>query len=164
MPEQKHAPPRSIPKDSSGYLAILSKTVFQSGLSYQVVESKWPGFLKAFEGFDPEKVAEFGPPDVDRLVNDASIIRNGRKIQGTIENARMMNELSEEHGSMRGWLDSLAHLPWPARKKAAAKPFKFLGPKGVYYYLYCVGDSVPPHDQEETWTEPVPAGSPEGLA
>ena len=163
MPDAKQAPPRAIPSSNSGYLEVLSKTVFQSGLSYQVVESKWPGFLEAFEGFDPERVADFGPPDVERLLGNAGIIRNGRKIEGTIHNAQVVNALVAEHGSMQGWLKSLAHLHWPARKKAVAKPFKFLGPKGVYYYLWCVGDSVPPHDQEDTWTEPVPPGSPESL-
>ena len=61
---------------------------FQSGLSWRTVLAKRPAFREVFAGFDPERVAEFGEDDVDRLLQDARIIRHRRKIEATINNAR----------------------------------------------------------------------------
>jgi 3-methyladenine DNA glycosylase Tag len=59
-------PPRRRPKDLAGYLKTLSRPVFQAGISWRVIEAKWDGIHDAFEGFDPKKVAAFGPKKVDR--------------------------------------------------------------------------------------------------
>lgn len=155
------APPRSVPADDRGYLAVLTKAVFQSGMSLAVIEKKWPGFEKAFAGFDIPRVAGFGPDDVDRLLGDADIVRNGRKIEATIANARALDAIVEAHGSVAAWLDQSAGLPWRERKAAVSAPFKFIGPMAAYFFLYCVGQNVPPHDQEAEWTDPVPPGYPE---
>jgi 3-methyladenine DNA glycosylase Tag len=79
----------------------MTKAVFQSGLSWRVIEAKWEGFREAFEGFDAAKVAGFTPADVDRLAQDARIVRNRRKIQATVDNAIEMVELDREHNGFR---------------------------------------------------------------
>ena len=81
------APEQITPTKLGDYLEVLSKAVFESGMSWKIVESKWPGFQAAFKGFDPEAIASFTPDDIDRLTNDTRIIRNRKKIEATIHNA-----------------------------------------------------------------------------
>jgi DNA-3-methyladenine glycosylase I len=71
----------------------LSLEAFQSGLSWLTILRKREGFRGAFAGFEPKRVAEFGPGDVERLMNDVSIVRNRAKIDATIRNARAIAEL-----------------------------------------------------------------------
>ena len=71
----------------------LSLEAFQSGLSWLTILRKREGFRRAFDGFTPKTVAEYGPADVERLMNDVSIVRNRAKIDATIRNARAIAEL-----------------------------------------------------------------------
>jgi DNA-3-methyladenine glycosylase I len=71
----------------------LSLEAFQSGLSWLTILRKREGFRRAFAGFEPKKVAEYGPADVERLMNDVSIVRNRAKIDATIRNAQAIAEL-----------------------------------------------------------------------
>lgn len=139
------APERIEPHSLADYLEVMSKAVFQTGMSWRVVEAKWDGFRRAFQGFDPESVARFSPNDVDRLLEDAGIIRNRRKIEATIDNAVEMLELEREHGSFRDYLrsrGSFEELVADLRRR-----FRFLGDTGAYYFLYVVGEEVPPHEE-----------------
>src|SRR5687768_12543549 len=77
-------PERIKPIKLADYLEVLSKAVFEGGMNWEVIESKWPGFQEAFDGFDPEKIASYSPEDIDRLMADPRIIRNGRKVNATI--------------------------------------------------------------------------------
>src|SRR6266498_485117 len=81
------APERVSPKNLADYLDVLTRAVFQSGISWRVIEAKWPGTRQALEDFDPERLADLTPDDVDRLVQDQRLIRNRRKIEATIANA-----------------------------------------------------------------------------
>src|SRR5712692_3127052 len=74
--------------DESALFEALTLGVFEAGLSWSIVFGKRDAFRKAFQGFDVAKVAAMTPRDVDRLVQDASIIRNRAKIQATLDNAR----------------------------------------------------------------------------
>jgi DNA-3-methyladenine glycosylase I len=71
----------------------LSLEGFQSGLSWITILRKRENFRRAFAGFTPGKVATFGPADVERLMADASIVRNRAKIDAVIRNARAIGEL-----------------------------------------------------------------------
>ncbi len=66
-------PERIEPQSVSEYLDVMSKSVFQSGLSWKVVKPKWPGTQEALHGFDVEAVAELTDDDLDRLVEDSRI-------------------------------------------------------------------------------------------
>ena len=146
MPEPQRAPKQIKPKGLADYLEVMSKAVFQSGMSWAVIETKWDGFQKAFKGFDPEQIARFGPDDVDRLAQDAGIIRNRRKIEATIDNAVEMQALAEEHGGdFRKYLRS--HGGFEQTVADLRRHFRFLGDFGAYYFLYVVGEQVPPHDE-----------------
>src|SRR5215211_384089 len=75
-------------RDERGLFERISLEAFQSGLSWITILRKREAFREAFAGFDPEAVARFGEADVDRLLEDASIVRNRAKIEATIANAR----------------------------------------------------------------------------
>jgi 3-methyladenine DNA glycosylase Tag len=138
-------PQQIRPKSDADYLEVMTKAAFQSGISWKVIEAKWAGFREAFRGFDPEWVAALTPRDVDRLAQDTRIVRNRRKIEGTVHNAETMVELSREHGSFRCYLRS--HGDFEDTVADLKRRFKFLGDLGAYYFLYVVGEEVPPHEE-----------------
>ena len=80
--------------DESAMFEALTLGVFEVGLSWSIVFGKRDAFRRAFRGFDVAKVAAMTDRDVDRLVQDASIIRNRSKIQATVDNARAMMSAS----------------------------------------------------------------------
>ena len=81
------------------WLAQMSKSVFQAGFSWKVIENKWPGFERAFHGFAPPINAAMSDEEFDVHLKDASIIRNARKILSVRDNAKFLCDLAAEHGS-----------------------------------------------------------------
>ncbi len=123
----------------------MSKSVFQSGMSWRVVDSKWSGTREAFKDFDPEAVAAFGDREIDTLTQDTRVIRNRRKLQAVVNNAARMIELEAEHGTFRDYLRS--HGSFEETVADMRNQFSFLGETGSYVFLYVVGEQVPPHDE-----------------
>jgi 3-methyladenine DNA glycosylase Tag len=146
VPEKAmEAPARIEPAKLADYLDVMSKAVFQSGISWNVVEKRWPGIKAALADFDPETVADFTPIDIDRLMQDDRVIRNRKKLEAIAFNARTMVELDRTHGGFERYLASLGDFePVVADLK---RRFKFLGDFGCYYFLCVVGEPVPPHDE-----------------
>ncbi|WP_417483958.1 DNA-3-methyladenine glycosylase I [Maricaulis salignorans] len=97
----------AIPDDR--WLSMMAKCLFQAGFHWKVIEAKWPGFEAAFDGFDPSRVSFYGDEEVDRLVSNKAIVRNGAKILAVIENARFLADLAAEHGSAAKFI-----ADWPA--------------------------------------------------
>ncbi len=147
----------------------LSLEAFQSGLSWITILRKRESFRSAFSNFVPEAVAEFGPEDFDRLMADASIVRNRLKINATIGNAKALLALPD--GVTLGSLIAdhapaarLAGEPIPAQtleSKALAKTLKkhgfaFVGPTTAYAMMQAIG--VVNDHQHDCWlaggTEP----------
>ena len=139
------APQQITPAGLADYFDVLTKAVFQSGLSWQVVEAKWPGFREAFAGFEPEKVAAFGGDDVERLAADTRIVRNRKKIEATITNAERMVELDAVDGGFAGWLRTRGGFDETVA--ALRSEFRFMGDMGCYFFLYVVGEPVPAHEE-----------------
>ena len=142
MEEHKQPAP---PTDLSGYLDALARVMFQTGISWRVVEAKWPGTRDAFDGFNPERVASLSTADIDRLMGDTRVIRNRRKLEAVVANARRMLELAGEHGGFGHYLDSLGDFE--ATKKELRRSFAFLGDTGSWYFLWMVGRQVPAHER-----------------
>jgi DNA-3-methyladenine glycosylase I len=118
---------------------------FQSGLSWLTILRKRDGFRAAFHGFDFDAVATFGDGEIDRLLADASIIRNRAKIEATIANAGATAEMVADG-------ESLAELVWsfaPERDGAPAamamskelkrRGFRFVGPTTAYAAMQACG-------------------------
>ena len=128
---------------------------FQSGLSWLTILRKRDRFREVFAGFDFEKVASFGEPDVLRLLDDAGTIRHRGKIEATINNARRALELIQAEGDLVDWIWSWAVLEpdrtpeggVPAttdRSTALAKELKrrgwrFFGPTTAYAFMQSEG-------------------------
>ena len=149
------APERIEPQGSADYLEVMSRSVFQAGISWKVVGHKWPGTKAAFRGFDPQAIAAFTERDLDELTSDTRIIRNRRKIEAIVLNAVKMLELEKRHGSFRAYLRS--HGGFEQTVADLRKQFRFLGDMGAYHFLYVVGEEVPSyHEWCASRGRPVP--------
>jgi len=141
-------PPEQIkPSSLDDYLEVMSKAVFQSGISWKVVEAKWDGTREAFYDFDVARVAAFDERDLDELSKDTRVIRNYRKLAAIVSNAQQMIVLDKEYGSFQKYLRSQGDFDATLTK--IRKDFKFMGPTGIYYFLWVVGEDVPPHAEFE---------------
>ena len=138
-----HEPPAQVvPQSRNDYLEVMTKAVFQSGLSWKVVASKWPGFQAGFRGFDIAAVAAMDESAIDTLAADPAIVRNRRKIAATVHNAQRLIELEEQYGGdIRNY--RRAHPDFYALLKDIRKQFKYMGDTGAYYWLYVLGEAVP---------------------
>jgi DNA-3-methyladenine glycosylase I len=139
--------------DDPALFEALSLGVFEVGLSWSIVFGKRDAFVKAFRGFDATKVAAMTSDDVDKLVEDASIIRNRAKIQATVDNARALlsaspslAELAKSYAVTRKRAPrSLAELPSSTpqaeafAKQLKAQGYRFVGPTSVYAFMQNVG-------------------------
>jgi DNA-3-methyladenine glycosylase I len=83
---------------------FLVLDAFQAGLSWKTILHKRQNFKKAFDNFDPEKIARYKPAKIKKLLNDAGIIRNKLKIQGTIKNAKNFLRLKRYYGSFSEYI------------------------------------------------------------
>ncbi|MEP7162376.1 MAG: DNA-3-methyladenine glycosylase I [Candidatus Moraniibacteriota bacterium] len=131
---------------------------FQAGLSWRIVLNKRKGLRKAFENFDPEKVARFTPARMQKLMQDEDIIRNRLKIEATVNNAKRFLEVRKEFGTfskymwhwvggkpIRHHIRKMSDVPistdealrWSLDLKK--RGFKFMGPTTVYAHMQAVG-------------------------
>jgi DNA-3-methyladenine glycosylase I len=139
--------------DESALFEALTLGVFEVGLSWAIVFGKRDAFRKAFRGFDVTKVTAMTGRDVDRLVEDASIIRNRAKIQATVDNARAMRSASPSLAELAGSYSvtrkrsprSIANLPTSTpqadtfAKQLKSQGYRFVGPTSVYAFMQNVG-------------------------
>jgi 3-methyladenine DNA glycosylase Tag len=130
----------------SDHLAIITRAVFQAGLSWAFIDTRWDDYVKAFDGFDVAKVAAYGEQDVARLMTTDRIVHSRAKIQGTIKNARVLLDLEREHGSIRAYQTSFAD--YAAARHDTAKRFAYMGDLNTYYWLFLSGATVP---EVEDW-------------
>ena len=142
------APQQIQPTSLDDYLEVMSKAVFQSGMSWKVVEAKWSTTREAFYDFDVRRVANFDERDLERLEQDTRVIRNSRKLAAIVSNAGRMIELDTEHGRFQSYLRS--QDDFGDTLQMIKKDFKFMGPTGIYFFLYVVGEQVPTHEEFET--------------
>ncbi|MDN5901692.1 DNA-3-methyladenine glycosylase I [Corynebacterium casei] len=142
-------------RDEQGLFERLSLEAFQAGLSWATILRKRPAFRAAFADFNPDKVALFNDADVQRLMNDAGIVRNQRKILATINNAHATIKLRDK-GGLADFIWSfqpdetpqprtIAEIPTKsaeslALSKALRKEgFNFVGPTTMYALMEAVG-------------------------
>jgi DNA-3-methyladenine glycosylase I len=141
--------------------ALYEKLVldgFQAGLSWITILRKRDNFRQAFSEFQPEKIARYTPKKVERLLQDAGIVRNRMKIEGTVLSARAwLNVMDKGPGFSRLLWDFVDGKPKintyrstkqiPAEnavsqkmsKELASRGFKFCGPTIVYAFMQAVG-------------------------
>ncbi|GAB3211038.1 DNA-3-methyladenine glycosylase I [Marinactinospora thermotolerans] len=142
-------------RDEQGMYERISLEAFQAGLSWATILRKRPAFRAAFDGFDPEAVARYTEDDVARLMADAGIVRNERKIRATITNAKATLALRDE-GGLADFVWSfrpartpaprtMAEVPTRSAESAALsaalrrKGFAFVGPTTMFALMEAVG-------------------------
>jgi len=130
----------------SEHLERLALEIFQAGLSWWLMLAKREAFIRAFDGFKPGTVAAYGQVEKERLLSDASIVRNRRKVEAVIHNAGIFVEIARKHGSYARWFDGLPEneefLLAEFRRR-----FKFCGPEVTRSYLMSVGKIPAVHDE-----------------
>jgi DNA-3-methyladenine glycosylase I len=131
------------PPNDDAYFENMTRVIFLAGLSWKMIDKKWVNFKKAFEDFSVDKVSEFKPSDVERLMKDAGIVRNRAKITAAIENAKQIRSVREKSGSFRSFLDGLDKSNnYAAVIKELGKRFRRLGPSSARIFLYTVGENI----------------------
>lgn len=144
--------------DDHKIFEFLTLESAQAGLSWETILKKREGYRKNFKNFDPEKVAKLTEKDVEKMLQDTSIIRNRAKIESAINNARRFLEIREEFGSFDAYMWSfvggkpIQHNikkmeDYPATTKESEvfakdlkkRGFKFLGPTTVYAHMQASG-------------------------
>jgi len=127
---------------------------FQSGLSWRTILAKREDFRRVFHDFDYDRVAKFKEKDVERLLQDASIIRHRGKIEATINNAKRAQEMIKSDGSLAAYFWSYEPdeetLPPPQTitkspesiaisKDLKKRGWKFVGPTTVFAFIQAMG-------------------------
>jgi len=95
------------PKTDDGHLELIAKIIFIMGFNWNLVEERWPQIRKAFKGFAIRKVAMMNP---EQLLKAPGIIKNRRKIERIIANARACARILDEYGSMQAWVKAVAKI------------------------------------------------------
>lgn len=125
--------------DDNELFCRLILEINQAGLSWTTILRKQDSFRKAYSGFDVKKVAKYKEKDIERLMNDAGVIRNKLKIEAAISNANKILELQKEHGSFLNWLEAQHPLSREAWTKLFKKTFRFTGGEIVNEFLVSTG-------------------------
>ena len=145
-------------RDDRALFEMLILEGAQAGLSWITVLKKREGYRRAFDGFDPAKIARYGPDKVAALLADPGIVRNRAKVAATVGNAKAWLEIMDDTGSFSDFLwgfvegrpivnrwGSLAEVPAEtAESKALSKAlkahgFRFVGPTICYAFMQAVG-------------------------
>ena len=132
--------------DDNELFERLVLEINQAGLSWLTILKKQNNFRKAYDSFDIKTVANYTDKDIERLLNDAGIIRNKLKINAAIYNAKVIIELQNEFGSFKNWIDT--HHPKTKDEwvKIFKKIFKFTGGEIVNEFLMSTGYLAGAHD------------------
>jgi DNA-3-methyladenine glycosylase I len=137
--------------DEAVLFETLALTYFENGLSWATVFDKRDNFRKAFHGFNPAAVAAMSLDDVEHLMTDISIVRNRRKIEATVHNARLLSKHSlaqlawqhqpRKHHPLRSWADGRMASPESRELSLALREagFRLVGPIVAHSFMQTVG-------------------------
>lgn len=142
--------------DDQNLLGKLILDGAQAGLSWITILRKKEGYQKAFHGFDPERIAKYGKRDIERLMKDASIVRNRQKIESAIANSKAYLDLKHRGMSFDEFLWQFvdgrtkqnhwkSNIPAITKESEAlskalkSEGFRFVGPTIVYAFMQAVG-------------------------
>ena len=140
--------------DSRALFEKLQLDGFQAGLSWITILRKRQAFRKAFDNFDPEKMARYRPAKLDRLMNDAGIVRNRLKIEASVSNAQAYLAMPDFSAYLWNFLDgrplqnklrsmkdvpAMTPLAEKISKDMKKRGFRFVGPTIVYAFMQACG-------------------------
>ncbi len=127
------------------HLEVMTRAIFQAGLSWALIAARWDAFRVAFDAFNIIAVAAYGEGDVERIMSAEGVIHSRSKIAGTIANARALRALAAEYGNVAAYAHSFAS--YDALYADAKKRFAYLGDLSCYYWLFRTGLPVPPFER-----------------
>ncbi len=113
------------------HFEVLILSGVQAGLNWSLVLKKREGYRRAFDKFDPEKVASYSERQIQKLLSDPEIIRNRMKIEAAVRNARAFLKVQEEFGKFDSY--------WKLSKDLKDRGFNFVGPTVAYAYMQAIG-------------------------
>jgi DNA-3-methyladenine glycosylase I len=144
--------------DDRKLFEFLVLDAFQAGLSWNTIINKRKNFEKAFDNFDYKKIARYTEKKLEKLMNDAGIIRNRLKVYGTVKNAKAFMEVQKEFGSFDKYIwqftgGKTIHNNFKSTKEIPAKTkeaeamskdlvkrgFTFVGPTICYAFMQAAG-------------------------
>lgn len=130
---------RLVEVSDDRYLSEITRCIFKAGFVWRVIESKWPDFEAAFEGFVPAYWQQVPPEVLERLAVDERIVRNMQKIRTVPENARMIMDAAKDYGSFGQFLAN-----WPSDDQVGLLMYlkrngERLGGNSAQYFLRRVG-------------------------
>jgi 3-methyladenine DNA glycosylase Tag len=137
------------------FLEVMTRAVFQAGLSWAAIAKHWDAYRQAFDAFDPHKVAAYTEGDIARLMQADGVLHSSRKIRATMQNAQTLVELDRKYGAFSKYLQ--AFPDYTTLSKDIRRNFKFMGEMNVWYFLFRVRRPVPRFEQ---WVKTIPGDHP----
>jgi hypothetical protein len=162
---RRNRPPRPTPQDRipgpvtqptlNDHLEVMTRAIFQAGLSWAAIAARWDVFRTAFDGFDIVCVSHYGDFDIERLMATAGVIHSAKKIAATIDNAKTLIAIESDFGSIGAY--AAGFTTYAELFADAHERFVFLGDLSCYYWLFRTGNPVP---LLETWLAGQPKDHP----
>lgn len=143
------------PASLGDYFEVMTRAVFQAGVSWKQIADNWDAYREAFAQFDPVRVAAYDDLDIDRVLATPGILRMPRKVRASIANAATLVDAEREFGSVATYLRSFDS--YAALAKDLKKRFSFMGDMNVWYFLFRTGEPVPTF---EAWVATIPGDHP----
>jgi len=147
-------PGKISPTSPADYLEVVTRAVFQAGVTWRQIAAHWGAYRRAFYDFDLARVARFEEADVARALDTPGVLRSPRKVRATVANARALMEIERDPG-IRAYLKrfpSYAELSRDLRTRLT-----YVGEMNVWYVLFLVGEPVPDFDE---WIQTISGDHP----
>jgi Methyladenine glycosylase len=138
------------PASLADYFEVMTRAVFQAGVSWKQIAAHWDAYRTAFANFDPARVVAYDDLDVERVLTTPGVLRMARKVRATIANAKALLEADREYDGFLHYLRSFES--YAALAKDFKQRFAFMGDMNVWYFLFRTGQSVPPF---ESWVTTI---------
>lgn len=132
--------PGKKPKTDDEYFEILCLMIFQSGFNWRVVREKWKDLKKIFKGFKVEDVARLTNSQQQALFKNPKMIKNKRKIEAVMANAKIFLEIIKKSGSFENYLKNLRTLREREKIKEIKKLFSGIGDYSAEFFLHSMGE------------------------
>ena len=143
------------PRTTADYFEVITRAVFQAGVSWAQIARHWNAYHRAFKAFDVAAVAALDEIGIERVLAEPGILRMPRKVKATIANAAALVAIERDFGSVSAYIDSFGD--YAALAKAFKKRFAFMGDMNVWYVLFRTGHAVPRFEQ---WVTTIPGEHP----
>ena len=135
------------PASLADYFEVMTRAVFQAGVSWKQIAAHWDAYREAFANFDPARVAAYDDLDVERVLATPGVLRMPRKVRATIADAR---RCSRPNASTAASKTTCTPSTRTALAKDIKRRFTLMGDMNVWYFLFRTGKAVP---RFESWVE-----------